>query len=66
MARDVEEYIQSCTMCLASKKTSQISKPPSTLRDVTPQPFHTIFMDSVGPLPVTRNNTSGSKNISYV
>ena len=52
---DVIQYAQSCTKCLSSKSTPHINKPPLTLRDQAPAPFHTLFWDTVGPLPVSKS-----------
>ena len=53
MLRDIEQYVRSCPACLASKTTAHGFKPPLTIRDPAPHAYHTITIDTVGPLPET-------------
>ena len=41
-------------MCQSAKSTQEVIKSPLTLRDPAPGPFHTLFIDTVGPLPRTQ------------
>lgn len=54
MKRDVERYIGSCHHC-QSHKSSRPVKMPLKLTDISIQPFDKIFIDIVGPLPISNN-----------
>ena len=55
MIKDIHEYVSTCPSCNATKSTSYRAKPPLTLRDPAPHAFHTMLMDTVGPLPKSHN-----------
>lgn len=52
MARDIEEFIQSCITC-QKNKISRINKMPMKITSTASKPFEKIFLDTVGPLPIT-------------
>ena len=54
MIRDINDYVTTCKMCQTAKSTHEVIKSPLTLRDPAPGPFHTLFIDTVGPLPRTQ------------
>ena len=51
MSRDIRHYVLSCLTCQEAKPTTGNLIPPLTLRQPSPGPFHTVFIDTVGPLP---------------
>ena len=51
MTRDIREYVLSCPKCQEVKSTTGAIVPPLTMREITPHPFHTLVIDTVGPLP---------------
>ena len=55
MNKDVLRYVHTCQLCNTAKSSNLTLNPPLTLRDPAPGPFHTLFMDTVGPLPRTQN-----------
>ena len=63
MIRDINKYVQTCKSCNASKSSNQNIRPPLIIRDPAPGPFHTMTIDTVGPLPRTRN---GNKHLVCV
>lgn len=54
MSRDVEEYISTCSVC-QKNKVSRINKIPMKITTTAAKPMERIFLDIVGPLPVTYN-----------
>ena len=63
MNKDVRDYIGNCHKCLQSKKPRVTQKQPMTLRDPAPYPFHSIGMDTVGPITTT---DGGNRYINVV
>ena len=55
MIKDVNDYVGTCQSCNASKPSNRSIKPPLTLRDPAPGPFHTLFIDTLGPLRRTQH-----------
>ena len=51
MIRDIREYVLTCPRCQITKSTTGAIVPPLQTREVTPHPFHTLIIDTVGPLP---------------
>jgi hypothetical protein len=63
MKKDITHWIDSCPACL-SKKTPLHKNPGRMVPiPVVPEPFHTLGMDLVGPLPPTR---SGNRHILVI
>ena len=56
MIKDITEYVRSCKMCNTAKPSNLTLSPPLTIRDPAPGPFHTLFIDTVGPLPRTQRS----------
>ena len=56
MAKDISEYIRSCTSCAQRKNPKIPTKPPLIPLPVVGVPFERISMDILGPLPVTKDN----------
>jgi hypothetical protein len=55
MRKDVNDYVASCSQCLANKPSN--TKPAGLLMPIEPQcKAHTITMDFIGPLPRTARN----------
>ena len=50
MARDIREYVSTCSVCQRIKATNQSIVAPLGLREQAPAAFHTLVMDTVGPL----------------
>lgn len=55
MARDVEEFIARCSSCQRNK-VSRINKIPMKITTSASKPMERVFLDIVGPLPITYNN----------
>ena len=51
MITDIKRYVLSCPTCQEAKPTTGYMIPPLTLRKPAPGPFHSVFIDTVGPLP---------------
>lgn len=54
MAKDIENYVQTCKKC-NERKMSAIDKAPVPMKITTPvtRPFQKVALDIVGPLPKT-------------
>ena len=52
MAKDVGQFIQSCPSCQRNK-VSKINKVPMKITTTASKPFEQIFLDIVGPLPLS-------------
>ncbi len=55
MTRDIREYVLSCQKCQLVKSTTGNIVPPLALREVTPSPFSTLVVDTVGPIPKSQH-----------
>ena len=55
MTRDIQNYVKTCPSCLATKSMPNPIKPPLLLRDRVEIPFHTVFLDSMGPFKPSKN-----------
>ena len=53
MFHDVEEYIRKCDICQKNKFTSPYIKAPFQETDTQYQPWDKLYLDIVGPLPMT-------------
>ena len=62
MTRDIRHYVLSCQTYQKVKPTIGNIVPPLAMRKVTPHPFHTLIIDTVGPLP----KSQGYKHLVYV
>ena len=63
MISDITEYVLSCKSCNAAKSAHSSFRPELTVRKPAVGPFHTLVIDTVGPLPRTKN---GHKHIVCV
>lgn len=54
MRQSIREYVQNCSFC-QQNKTFKNPKEQLIKTDTPPQPFHTVEIDTVGPLPITNN-----------
>lgn len=54
MKEDIYRYVKKCAKCQRSKATRQI-RAPLQLTKVSSLPFEKVFIDIVGPLPVSMN-----------
>lgn len=59
MLKDVAEYIKKCPKCQKNKHSPE-GRSPMVLTDTAHKPFDKVYLDIVGPLPVTH---SGNKYI---
>ena len=50
MTTDIREYVLTCPKCQLVKSTTGGIVPPLQMREVTPHAFHTLVIDTVGPL----------------
>lgn len=57
MLTDIENYIQKCTKC-QKNKTVRYTKMPMVITDTAQKPFEKVYLDIVGPLPISN---SGNK-----
>lgn len=55
MNRDINNYIQSCKIC-QKNKVSRVNKVPMKITSTASRPFEKVFLDIVGPLPVSYND----------
>lgn len=55
MKKDVEEYIKTCNICQIYK-SGKATKMKMIITKPADYPFEKIYLDIVGPLPVTENN----------
>jgi len=53
MSREVTDYVQKCQPCQKNKTSNKHTKQPMVITSTADQPFQKLFMDIVGPLPVT-------------
>jgi hypothetical protein len=53
MFNDVEEYITNCKVCQKNKSTSPNTKAPFQETDTQFHPWDKLYLDIVGPLPMT-------------
>lgn len=54
MSRDINNYVQSCKIC-QQNKVSRVNKVPMKITSTASRPFEKVFLDIVGPLPVSYN-----------
>lgn len=50
MTRDIVQYVATCPTCNQTKRATAHIKPPMTLRDLAPHPWHSVSIDTVGAL----------------
>lgn len=53
MSREVTDYVQKCQSCQKNKTSNKHTKQPMVITSTADKPFQKIFMDIVGPLPIT-------------
>ena len=53
--QDVAQYIKECKTCQINKETRQNVKLPLTVTDTKTTPWEKVYLDVVGPLPMTEN-----------
>jgi hypothetical protein len=54
--QDVTQYIKQCKICQLNKDTRPNIKLPLTITDTKTAPWEKIYLDIVGPLPITETN----------
>jgi hypothetical protein len=54
--QDVTQYIKQCKVCQLNKETHPNIKLPLTVTDTKATPWEKIYLDIVGPLPITTTN----------
>lgn len=59
MRKEVENYVSSCKTCQLNK-VGKATKMPLVMTDVAELPFEKVYVDVVGPLPITK---TGNKYI---
>lgn len=55
MKKDIKLFIKNCVQCQVNKTNRHPTKAPMEITSTANQPFEKIFLDVVGPLPVTEN-----------
>jgi hypothetical protein len=55
MKNDIKKFIKSCIHCQINKVNRHPTKAPMEITSTAKQPFEKIFLDIVGPLPITEN-----------
>ena len=63
ITRDIYDYVNSCKSCNQAKPSNRSIRAPMSIRDPVDSPFHTIYIDTVGPLVRTPR---GNKHIVVV
>ena len=63
MITDIVQYVLTCKVCTSAKPPNSTIRPELTIREPVAAPFHTVFIDTVGPLPRT---ASGHKHMVCV
>jgi hypothetical protein len=58
LSSDVEEYVKACSTCNTAKVGRRVHVRSGSLAKGVPYPFHTINMDVLGPLPLTKAKNS--------
>jgi len=56
MVRDINEYVTTCKSCNQSKASNRNLIMPLTIRHPSPAPYHSMFIDCLGPLVKTARN----------
>lgn len=56
MEKDVADYIRNCKVCQMNKDPHQKVKQQLEVTDTQDEPFCKLYLDVVGPLPVTEDN----------
>lgn len=57
MFHDVEEYITNCKVCQKNKFTGPYIQAPFQETDTQFQPWNKLYLDIVGPLPMTEEGS---------
>lgn len=52
MAQDIEQFVSSCSLC-QKNKVSRLNRVPMKITTTSTKPFEKIFLDVVGPLPIS-------------
>ena len=55
LRKDVKNFIKNCKSCQINKLTRKKSKMPMQITDTATYPFQKVYLDIVGPLPLTIN-----------
>lgn len=55
MDKEINNYVKACKIC-QKNKISRINKVPMKITSTASRPFEKIFLDIVGPFPITYNN----------
>ena len=71
MKNDVRKFVDSCEKCQKFKKTAVKKYAKLPMRnDISPDPFHTVQVDLIGPIEVTQENskvvTIGLKAVTII
>ena len=53
MTVDVRDYVDTCTVCCETKRSTRPIRPPLVLRDASPGPLYCVNMDFLERLPTT-------------
>jgi hypothetical protein len=53
--QDVGQYIKECKICQINKETNPNIKLPLAITDTKTSPWEKVYLDIVGPLPMTEN-----------
>jgi hypothetical protein len=55
LEQDVTQYIKECKICQINKETHRNIRLPLTVTDTKTTPWEKVYLDIVGPLPLTEN-----------
>ena len=64
MIEDIKNYVKTCKSCNAAKPSNRTIRPEMTIREPAPGPFHTLIIDTVGPL--VRSTKKGNRHLVCV
>ena len=53
MRGDISRYVSACPVCMRAKPQSKVLATTLSPHDAPPEPWHTISLDLVGPLPLS-------------
>ena len=55
MKKDIKNFVKTCESCQKNKLVRKKNKQPMVITTTSEAPFEKIFLDIVGPLPLTEN-----------